>query len=197
MDINYAAVAAVAAAALCRHRHIEANRRPGVLPGIEEALKRVCQANRVMADCVMADDAAARRLRAEMADAAAAKERACAEMRGMWYVHDVVVASKADAADAAARRAAKAAARRAAARRLRAARRAARRAAKAEAEAEAEEWGEPSAEAVAAADAAVLGSELTDMANFVAGNDAPAVLRWMATGDASQLPAGMTVTYSQ
>ena len=131
-----------ATAARRRHRRIEAARRRHVRPGIEQALKRVCQANRVMADC------------------AAAKERACAEMRSRQYVNAVVAASKADAAAAAA---------------------------------EAEKWGEPSAEAVAAADARVFGSELTDMVNFVAGNDAPALLRWMATNDASQLPAGWTV----
>lgn len=159
MDNYYTAVAVAAAR---RHRRIEASRRHRVRPGIDQALEGVCQANRVMTNCVMADCVAARkRACAEMADAAVAKERACAEMRSRQYVNAVVAASKADA-DAAA--------------------------------AEAEEWGEPSAEAVAAADAAVLGPELTDMVNFVAGNDAPAVLRWMATNDASQLPAGWTVT---
>ena len=138
MDNYYTAVAVAAAR---RHRRIEASRRHRVRPGIDQALEGVCQANRVMTNCVMAD-------------CVAAKERACAEMSD-------AAAAKADA-DAAA--------------------------------AEAEEWGEPSAEAVAAADAAVLGPELTDMVNFVAGNDAPAVLRWMATNDASQLPAGWTVT---
>ena len=145
-----------ATAARRRHRRIEAARRRHVRPGIEQALKRVCQANRVMADCAAAKERAC----AEMAAAAAAKERACAEMRSRQYVNAVVAASKADAAAAAA---------------------------------EAEKWGEPSAEAVAAADARVFGSELTDMVNFVAGNDAPALLRWMATNDASQLPAGWTV----
>ena len=165
MDNDFAAAAAAAAR---RHRHIEANRRHRVRPGIEQALKRVWQTTRP--DHVMAA-------------AAKAKELGCAEMREHIYVKAVVAAAKADAAET-------------------------RRAA------EAEEWGEPSpkakaaaarrrraarrtAEAVAAAAAKALGPELTDMAVAMAGNDAPAVLRWMVSGDTSQLPAGMTVTYSQ
>ena len=78
MDNYYTAVAVAAAR---RHRRIEASRRHRVRPGIDQALEGVCQANRVMTNCVMADCVAAKeRACAEMSDAAAAKERACAEM---------------------------------------------------------------------------------------------------------------------
>ena len=93
---NYFTEVAVAAAS--RHHHIEANRRPLVLPGIEQALQGVWQEiDDAAAVCVMA--------------AAAAKERGCAEMRSRRYVHDVVAASKADAAETRRAAEAKAAAR--------------------------------------------------------------------------------------